>query len=157
VPPTKEEIKPVDEDEAGTELTIVSRPSGAKVYLDGTPVGKTPLKLDASADQHKVALIKPGFKLHTAEIAGRGKVEVTLQEVTPPDGPAGIKVKCKEKNRYYVTVDGHDVGQLCPTERIGVEMGPHAVEIYDPITDSRREFQVDVKETRLSLRIRVDY
>jgi hypothetical protein len=47
-------------------------------------------------------------------------------------------------------------GQLCPSERIGVDMGAHTVEIYDPITDSRRKFQVAVKSTKRSVRVRVD-
>jgi hypothetical protein len=55
-----------------------------------------------------------------------------------------------------VFVDGKPVGQLCPSERIGVSKGAHVVEIYDPITDSRREFNVEVVDTRLSLRVRVD-
>ena len=70
--------------------------------------------------------------------------------------PGGIKVRCKKTNRYYVFVDGKAVGQLCPTERIGVSRGKHVVEIYDPVTDTRREFDVDVVDTRLSVRIRVD-
>jgi len=55
-----------------------------------------------------------------------------------------------------VIVDGHDTGQLCPTERIGVEKGEHVVEIYDPVSEERKVFRARVKETRRSLRVRVD-
>ena len=142
---------------AAADLSIDSTPSDAKVYLDGAPVGKTPLHLDATGDRHKLALILPGYKLHTAEIDGKGSVAVELQEVTPSQGPAGIKVKCKEKNRYYVIVDGVDTGQTCPTERIGTEMGEHVVEVYDPENDSRRAFPINIVQTRLSHRVKVDY
>jgi serine/threonine protein kinase len=139
-----------------SELVVNTRPEGAKVYLDGTLVGKTTLKLDATSDRHKLAVILPGYKLHTEEIEGRGAITVELEEVTPSNGPAGIKVRCKEKNRYYVIVDGTDTGQLCPTERIGVEIGAHNVEIYDPINDSRRSFPIKIDQTRISHRVRVD-
>jgi len=137
-------------------LRIESAPSGAKVYLDGAMVGTTPVDLDPSADQHRLALLLAGYDLYTGDIDGSGRQEVKLLEVTPPGGPAGIKVRCKKKNRYYVFVDGDPVGELCPSERIGVSKGAHVVEIYDPVTDSRRAFNVDIKDTRLSLRLRVD-
>jgi serine/threonine protein kinase len=146
---------PAQRTETG-ELTIASQPEGARVYLDGAAVGRTPIKIESTADRHKLAVIAPGFKPHIAEIEGRGAVSVTLEEVTPPNGPAGIKIRCKQKNRYYVTLDGAPTGQLCPTERLGVELGEHTAEIYDPVTDSRRVYKVQVEQTRLSVRVRVD-
>jgi serine/threonine protein kinase len=141
---------------AADKLVIDSNPSDAKIYLDGTLVGRAPQTLDPSPDKHQLAIVAPGYKLYKGEIDGSGIFKIDLVEVSPPDGPAGIKVRCKKKNRYYVFVDGIDVGQLCPTERIGVEKGAHVVEIYDPISDSRRAFNVVVKQTRHSLRVRVD-
>jgi hypothetical protein len=141
---------------ASTKLIIRSKPKRAKVYIDGSSQGKTPITLDATSDRHSLALVLPGYKLHTAEINGSGTIEATLDEAAPPEGPAGIKVRCGKKNRYYVFVDGIATGQLCPTERLGVDVGEHVVEIYDPITDSRREFPVTVNETRHSVRVRVD-
>ena len=138
------------------KLIVRSTPDGAKVYIDGSYKGETPQTIEASEDSHRLALIKAGYKLLTKEIAGAGKVSEKLEQVTPPGGPAGIKVRCKHKNRYYVNVDGYDVGQLCPTERIGVRMGKHVVEIYDPVTEARRRFRVRVKQTRNSLRVYVD-
>jgi hypothetical protein len=137
-------------------LQVGSQPAGAKVYLDGSLVGTTPVQLDASADSHRLALVLPGYALYTGEIDGKGLFNIDLKEVTPPEGPGGIKVRCKETNRYYVFVDDKAVGQLCPTERIGVSKGKHVVEIYDPVTDARREFNVEVVDTRLSIRVRVD-
>ncbi len=140
----------------GGRLRIQTVPPGAKVYLDGTMVGTTPVDLDASTDQHRLALLLAGHDLYTGEIKGTGQLNIELAEVTPPGGPAGIKVRCRHKNRYYVYVDNDPVGQLCPSERIGVSKGSHVVEIYDPLTDSRKAFSVDVLDTRLSVRIKVD-
>jgi serine/threonine-protein kinase len=145
-----------DREPAATKLVIRTQPKGAKIYLDGTLVGKTPTTLDATSDRHRLALILPGYKLHTDEVDGSGDISVALEEVSPPGGQAGIKVRCRTKDRYYVFVDGHDTGQLCPTERLGVKLGPHTVEVYDPLSDSRQTYQADVKQTRLSLRIRID-
>lgn len=146
----------VAEPTADGRLAVTSKPKGAKVYIDGTLVGRTPLDLDPTSDQHTLAVIQPGYKLYTTEIEGSGAVHIELVEATPPGGPAGIKVRCRHKNRYYVIVDGIEIGQLCPTERIGVELGDHQVEIYDPVTDQRRVYPVKVDQTRLSHRIRVD-
>jgi hypothetical protein len=138
------------------ELDIESEPPRAHVYLDGALVGHTPFHFDGTSDRHKLAVIAPGYKPHTQEIDGRGKISVKLEEVTPSEGPAGIKIRCRQKNRYYVYLDGEPTGQLCPTERIGVEIGEHTAEIYDPVTDSRRVYKVQVEDTRLSVRVRVD-
>jgi eukaryotic-like serine/threonine-protein kinase len=141
---------------ASTKLIIRSKPGQAKVYIDGSPQGQTPVTLDATSDRHRLALVLPGYKLYTVEINGSGTVDAVLDEVSPPEGPAGIKVRCSKKNRYYVFLDGVATGQLCPTERLGVNVGDHVLEIYDPITDSRREFPVTVNDTRRSVRVRVD-
>jgi serine/threonine protein kinase len=138
------------------KLNITSNPAGAQIYLDGSEVGETPLSIDATKDSHRIALLLAGYKLYVTDVSGSSEVTANLEAVTPPEGPAGIKVRCKKKNRYYVFVDGVDIGQLCPTERIGVNKGSHVVEIYDPVTDARSEFRVEVKETRRSLRVRVD-
>jgi hypothetical protein len=138
------------------DLKVGSQPAGAKVYLDGSLVGTTPVALESTADKHRLALVLPGYGLYTGEIDGKGFFNIDLTEVTPSDGPAGIKVRCKKTERYYVFVDDKATGQLCPTERIGVFKGKHVVEVYDPVTDTRREFNVDVVDTRLSVRVRVD-
>lgn len=140
----------------GDKLEISSIPKGASVYIDGTPVGKTPVSIDASMDRHRLALLLPGYNLHTDDIDGSGSMKIELSEVTPGGGPGGIKVRCRKKNRYYVFVDGRATGELCPSERIGVSKGKHMVEIYDPVSDSRREYKAVVTGTRASLRVRVD-
>ncbi len=149
---------PPDPGEPGDDerLVIRSTPSGARVFLDGGDQGKTPVTLAASADRFSLAVVLPGHDLHLAEIAGRGEHTITLRPVSPPEGPAGIKVRCKEDDRYYVYLDDKPTGQLCPTERLGVEKGEHEVEVYDLVSETRRRYTARVKETRVSVRVRVD-
>jgi serine/threonine protein kinase len=138
-------------------LVVTSTPPGARVFLDGADMGTTPLKQPGTADRHTLAIMLPGHELYVAQVDGKGSFAIPLKEVTPTGGPAGIKVlKCKDKDRYYVFVDGKPTGQTCPTERIETDLGPHVVEVYDVTNDSRRKFEIDVKDTRLSHRIRID-
>ena len=141
--------------EADGTITISSKPSRAQVFIDGADQGHTPLKLTAG-DMHSLALVKPGYDLFVQEVDGRHSLSATLHAITPLGGPAGIKVKCKAHHRYYVFVDGRPTGQLCPSERIHVDLGPHTVEVYDLVTESRTQYPVEVKQTRLSLRVHVD-
>lgn len=139
------------------KLVISSKPSGARVFIDGADQGTTPLKLAGSADRHTMVLLLPNHDLYVGEVDGHGVFDISLKAVTPTGGHAGIKViKCKQKERYYVYVDGAPTGMTCPTERIDTVVGNHVVEVYDIVTDSRRKFDVYVKDERLSARVRID-
>jgi len=141
----------------GDSLAIASTPPGARVFLDGSDTGATPIKLPGSPDRHTIALLLAGHELYVAQVDGHGAFQIPLKEVTPANGPAGIKVlRCKDKDRYYVFVDGKPTGQTCPTERIGCEVGPHTVEVYDVVSETRRKWDIVVKDTRLSFRVRVE-
>jgi hypothetical protein len=139
------------------QLVITSTPSRARVFLDGADVGATPLKLPGTPDRHTIAVLMAGHELYVAQVDGHGSFAIPLKEVTPSGGPAGIKVtRCKDKDRYYVFVDGKPTGMTCPTERIEVELGAHVVEVYDVVSDSRKKYDVDVKDTRLSVRVKIE-
>ncbi len=139
------------------QLAISSTPAGARVYLDGSDTGVTPIKLPGSPDRHTIALLLPGHELYIAQVDGHGTFAIPLKEVTPTAGPAGIKViKCKDKDRYYVFVDGKPTGMMCPTERIETDVGPHTVEVYDAVTEVKKKWDVMVKDTRLSARVKVE-
>ena len=115
------------------------------------------MKLSGSADRHTIALVSAGYDLYVAEVDGHGAFAIPLNAITPQNGPAGIKViKCNDKNRYYVFVDGKPTGMTCPTERIGTTVGAHTVEVYDLVTESRRKWDITIADTRLSYRVRVD-
>ncbi len=137
-------------------LTITSTPAGARVYLDGADSGVTPVKLPGTPDKHTIAILSAGHELYVAQIKGSGAYAIPLKEVTPSGGPAGIKVTKCAKDRYYVFLDGKPTGMVCPTERIEVEIGNHTIEVYDVVTEARRQFPVQVKDTRLSVRVRVE-
>jgi len=137
--------------------SITSAPAGARVYLDGSDAGVTPLKLPGSPDKHTVALLLAGHDLYISSVDGHGAFTIPLKEVTPSAGPAGIKVlKCKDKDRYYVYVDGKPTGMMCPTERIETDVGPHTVEVYDAVTESKKKWDIVVKDTRLSYRVKLE-
>ncbi len=141
---------------ASDSLTLTSRPAGARVFINGSDAGVTPLELPSTLDKLTVALVLPGHELYLANVDGHGAFAIPLKAVTPTNGPAGIKVLKCAKDRYYVYVDGKPTGQSCPTERIGVEIGPHVVEVYDVISETRRKWEIDVKDTRLSYRVKID-
>ena len=149
--------KPVPAGTAGDTLAIASSPPGARVFLDGADAGTTPLTLPGSPDRHTIALLLAGHELYNAQVDGHGAFQIALKEVTPTNGPAGIKVlRCKDANRYYVFIDGKPTGQTCPTERIGCEVGAHTVEVYDVVSETRRKWDINVTDTRLSFRVRVE-
>ena len=138
-------------------LAITSTPAGARVYIDGADQGVTPVKLAGSAARHTMALLLPGHELYVAEVDGHGRFDLPLKPVTPPGGGAGIKViKCKDKARYYIFLDGKPTGMTCPSERIATTVGAHTVEVYDVVTQTRRKWEVNVADERLSFRVRVE-
>jgi hypothetical protein len=127
------------------------------VFLDGANQGVTPVKVPGSSDRHTIAALLAGHDLYLGESDGHGALQIALKPVTPTGGPAGIKViRCKDKDRYYVFVDGKPTGMTCPTERIECGLGRHTVEVYDLVTESRRKWDIVVSDTRLSYRVRVD-
>lgn len=141
---------------ATDKLVIASTPAGARVFLDGAESGVAPATLPASADQHALAIFAPGHELYLATIDGSGRHDATLTPVAPRAGRGGIKVRCKARGRYYVFIDGAGTGELCPTERIPVDLGAHTIETYDLLTESRRSATLRVTKTARSTRIKMD-
>jgi hypothetical protein len=142
---------------ASDQLEIASSPKGARIFIDGADQGTAPLKIPGSTDRHSFAAFVPGHDLYLAEIDGHGVFNIELKPIEKgPKVFGGIKVlKCKP-NRYYVYVDGKPTGQLCPTERILTSVGPHTVEVYDLVSESRRKFNITVKDQNASERVRLE-
>jgi hypothetical protein len=136
---------------------VTTKPAGARVFVDGADQGVAPVKVPGSADRHSLAILLPGHDLYLADVNGHGVYDIALKPITPTGGQAGIKViKCKDKERYYVYVDGNPTGMTCPTERIDTVVGPHTVEVYDIVTETRRKWDIVVKDERLSVRVKVE-
>ena len=53
---------------SGEGLSIITRPSGADVWLDGENIGKSPKSLNSSAGVHKLKVASPGFITRELEI-----------------------------------------------------------------------------------------
>ena len=148
-------VRPAAPAEGPLEITVT--PRGAVVYLDGARKGTSPIELAGSGDRHKLVVMMRGHELHREDIAGAGKIEVTLQPIPRwTRGPAGIKVRCKSRDRLYVIIDGKHTGELCPSERIPVPLGEHTVEVFDPVTDTTVTEKANIKDADHSHRIVVD-
>ncbi len=66
-------------------LTIDSRPAGAKAFLDGRPVGTTPVSLDTvRAGEHVVRLEHDGYRLWSSSVrvvsSERNRVTASLEK-----------------------------------------------------------------------------
>jgi serine/threonine-protein kinase len=141
----------------GAGLKIATTPSRARVYIDGADVGKTPLAVGGSKDRHSIALFVPGYDLYRGDIDGSGAFTIPLAPAAKFEGEAGIKVLKCAANRYYVYVDGKPTGQLCPTEqRIDAALGKHTVEVFDMVSETTRKWDIEILDTRLSFRVRID-
>ncbi|MBA2540973.1 MAG: serine/threonine protein kinase, partial [Deltaproteobacteria bacterium] len=96
------DAKPIEPTGGADSFSVTSTPAGARVFLDGSDSGVTPLKQPGTPDKHTIAVFSPGHELYIAQVKGQGTYAVPLKEVTPGGGPAGIKVTKCAKDRYYV-------------------------------------------------------
>lgn len=53
---------------SNARVQVQSEPPGAIVYVDGNPVGETPLTVQVSHDNHHVRLAKPGYAAAQAQL-----------------------------------------------------------------------------------------
>lgn len=108
------------------KLSVRSQPGGARVTIDGLPVGTTPY----------AGTIKGGTRRIAVELDGEevGK-EVRVEYGEPVDvelvlrGPTGMLVVRGEPFGAQVTVDGVAVGSLRPTLRVPVAVGERHVRV----------------------------
>ncbi|MBS2023444.1 MAG: PEGA domain-containing protein, partial [Deltaproteobacteria bacterium] len=71
-------------------MTVNSEPHGARVYLDGKPVGTTPFVGDVSPGEHTLAVEADGFLRQERQVSGReGRdMELSFALLTLPKDPA---------------------------------------------------------------------
>jgi hypothetical protein len=151
---------------ARAPLRLTSRPSGARVFLDGTLAGTTPLSRELRTGAHQVVLALPGFRLGRQRLelpAGGAAVEVSLEPALLPEslrGSAALKVRCQSRGGLRLYIEGNDTGLDCPNdERLYLRPGRYRLQLYSPITDETIPVKRDVvvRTGRYSTRVYLRY
>ncbi|MBI5181403.1 MAG: PEGA domain-containing protein [Nitrospirae bacterium] len=108
-------------------ISVITKPEGAKVYLDNSLIGETSLRQDeVLAGQHKVVIKKKGYEVIEGEITIKDKVmtniEYTLSEST------GILTVISEPSPAEVSFDSEPIGKS-PIKLKNVSGGYHILKI----------------------------
>ena len=103
-------------------MNIYSEPSDAKIYLDNTYVGETPMSLEKVTEgEHEIRLVKLNYKVWTSKVVVRSfkptDVKTTL-EVSPGiltvnSEPVGADIFVKGK---FIAKTPHTLGNITPGE-----------------------------------------
>jgi hypothetical protein len=72
---------------SSTHLKLTSSPAGARVSLDGKPVGETPLERNLSLGDHKLVLELPGRPAETRKVTAKKGEPLTLDVAFAPEPP----------------------------------------------------------------------
>ena len=120
-------------------LTVTTIPRGASVYIDGDPIGQTPLpdyKIDTGSRREKqvtVGLVLSGYKNHVAQLTLRGgqqtPLDVRLEKFIPRIGTLTVT---STPGGASVYIDGDLIGQT-------------PLHDYEIDTGSQREKQVEIR------------
>jgi hypothetical protein len=108
-------------------ISIMSEPSGASVYLDGTYMGKTPNSLDdVVSEPHTIKLTKSGYNSKTLAVSlSPGGVENIRESLEPLTGSVSVSSDPCGANVY---LDGAYEG-MTPKTISGVLPGPHTIRL----------------------------
>jgi tetratricopeptide (TPR) repeat protein len=114
-------------------ISVITKPEGAKVYLDSNLIGETSLRQDeVLAGQHKIMIKKRGYEVIEGEITVKDKVmtniEYTLSEST------GVLNIISEPLQADVSFDNEPVGKS-PIKLKNVSGGSHIVKIFKKYYD----------------------
>ncbi|MDX2023920.1 MAG: serine/threonine-protein kinase [Deltaproteobacteria bacterium] len=148
--------KPPEDSQARGELTIITTPRGATIWVDGQEKGKTPLTVQTAPGAHRVVIVKPGFKM-LREVTDTAE-GLTIKRTLPPaninfGGNVMLKVECKTTGKYPVFIDGKDTGLLCPIEGVKVPDGNRLIGVYvipdNKIWSFEREVNAGTKAHRV--------
>lgn len=135
--PAQEKPKAENVDEVAPpsrgELSIVTTPQGATIWVDGKERGRTPLTIQTTPGAHRIVIVKPGFKM-LREVTDTSE-GLTIKRTLPPaninfGGNVVLKVECKTPGKYPVFVDGKDTGLLCPIETLKIPGGNRLIGLY---------------------------
>ncbi|MBI5509113.1 MAG: PEGA domain-containing protein [Deltaproteobacteria bacterium] len=112
-----------------TTISVEGTIGGAKVYVDGKEIGKTPLKnKDLSLGNHTIVVKKLGYLDFTEKVSAKaGKPVAIFADMLPFAGV--IKVQANVP-KAVVSVDGKAVGKV-PLEH-ELKIGSHTVTVSAP-------------------------
>ena len=125
--------KPKPPGPAPGTLSVVTRPAGAQVWIDGTPVGKSPLSVKTEPKVHQVVLTHPGYRMLREEletIKGTALKKTLTPATMILGGTVPVKIECDTSGKYPVFIDGRDTGLLCPINEILLPPGKRVFGVY---------------------------
>ena len=135
------------------------RRAGARVFLDGADTGVTPVKLPGSrrSPHDRAAAARPRALRRGGRRHGRVRDHAQGGHAARAAPPASRSRKCKDKDRYYVFVDGKPTGQTVPDR---AHRRPSSARTPSRSTTSsprrRKTCDIVVKDTRLSVRVKIE-
>jgi hypothetical protein len=115
-------------------LSVESSPAGALVAVDGTPRGKTPLRLELSEGSHALDVTLDGATRHVPLSLAGGTITAHSFEFAPaaPSTVADAAIEIRsDPAGGRVTVDGVARGNT-PIVVTGLTAGPHEVQVAGP-------------------------
>ena len=95
-----------------TSLTVISQPSGATVYVDGSEMGKTPLALDdLTAGNYALEVNKKGYEGQAAAIEVKNGYNLTVSaKLFPIPIPSNIEKYEESQNLYDLSITNETIG-----------------------------------------------
>ena len=132
-------------------LSVESSPAGAVVAIDGTPRGKTPLRLELTEGEHALDVSLDGATRRVPLTLAGGTVTAHSFEFAPPPAPtvadAAIEIR-SEPAGGRVTVDGVARGTT-PIVVTGLTAGRHAVQVAGPFRTVTRTVTLAARQQAL--------
>jgi len=121
-------------------MAIISRPAEATVHLDGRPLGRTPLVLDAPRPPFSLSLERPGYQRWARvldALPGGGRLEVTLKPQAQHPAQGALTVNSVPWAKVFL--DGRFIGNT-PIHARKLPAGEHRVVLEDQFGRVLRSF-----------------
>lgn len=155
-------LKALKKAPSGGSLQVIAEPANAEIYLDGKPVGRAPVKVDALAEgTHFVEGKLSGHETSGQQVSvSQGKVatiKLTLMASKPADQPASTSSVLVQgaPEGAMASVDGRPPVPL-PAAGFDMTPGDHVLELTaDGFVTITRQFKVEAG-TSLRLELRME-
>ena len=116
-----------------------SLPAGAQVFVDGKPVGTTPVRVELNPGPHAVEFkLKDATRTQTIQIAKGLELPVNIE--WNPRKKGGLQIT-STPTPARVSIDGHERGQT-PLTLGDLPVGTHTVQIESAAGSVRRKVEV---------------